>query len=73
MIKALTDAPSSADKIAAYFANKTREMMVSESWTGTVKTAKSVDIVRDVLKYVPIFWASEVVSTRNFPWELHRY
>lgn len=62
MLGALTSAPSSADQIAEFFYKKTREMMVSEAWTGVGKTTKSVDIVRDVLKYVPIYWASEVVS-----------
>lgn len=61
MLNALTGEHGSAEKIANFFFQKTREMMVSEAWTGVGNTTKSVDVVRDVLKYVPIYWASEVV------------
>ena len=44
MLGALTGAPGSADKIAEFFHNKTREMMVSEAWTGVGKATKSVVI-----------------------------
>lgn len=61
MLQALTGAPGSVDQIVQFFYQKTKEMMISEAWTGVGKSTKSVDIVRDVLKYVPIYWASEVV------------
>lgn len=62
MFDALVGAPGSADKLADFFYQKTRELMVSEAWTGVGSQTKSVDVVRDVLKYVPIFWASDMVS-----------
>ena len=62
MLQTLTSAPGSADQITQFFYQKTRELMVSEAWTGVGISTKSVDVVRDVLKYVPIVWASEVVS-----------
>ena len=61
MLQALTAAPGSADAIAGFFYDKTRELMVSEAWTLVNQTVKSVDVVRDVLKFLPVYWASEVV------------
>ena len=65
MVQALTSAPGSADQVARFFYEKTREMMVSEAWTLVNQTVKSVDVVRDVLKLLPIYWASEVVCLPN--------
>ncbi len=63
MLDALTGAPGELDTIAEAFYTKTRELMVTESWTSTTheKKLKNVDVVRDVLKYVPLYWACEVV------------
>ncbi|EKM53767.1 uncharacterized protein PHACADRAFT_260261 [Phanerochaete carnosa HHB-10118-sp] len=62
MLGALAGAPGSVEKIAEFFYRKTREMMVSEAWTGVGRSTKSVDVARDVLKYVPIYWACEVAG-----------
>ena len=64
MLDVLTGAPGELDTIAEAFYNKTRELMVAESWTSTTyeKKFKNVDVVRDVLKYVPLYWACDVVS-----------
>ena len=62
MLGALTGADGATDKITSFFYQKTRELMVNQAWLGVGKTTKSVDVVRDVLRYVPIYWASEVVS-----------
>ncbi|KIP10018.1 hypothetical protein PHLGIDRAFT_101881 [Phlebiopsis gigantea 11061_1 CR5-6] len=64
MVAALTAAPGSADAIAQFFYDKTRETVVAEAWTLVNQTVKSVDIVRDVLRYLPLYWASEVAGIR---------
>ena len=62
MLEALTGEPGSADKIAQFFYSKTRELMAREAWSGVVGQTRSVNVVRDVFRYVPIYWASEIVS-----------
>lgn len=51
----------STDKITGFFYEKTRELMQRESYALVQSSTRAVDIVRDVLKYVPIHWASELV------------
>ncbi|KAH8104009.1 linoleate diol synthase [Cristinia sonorae] len=62
MIKALTGTPDGTSKILDYFYKKTRDMMMNESWTAVACNTRNVDITRDVLKYVPIHWACEMVG-----------
>ncbi|PSS35388.1 hypothetical protein PHLCEN_2v1661 [Hermanssonia centrifuga] len=64
MLDALTGAAGSLDKITESFYQKTRELMITESWACVGQTVKNVDIVRDVLKYVPLYWACEVAGIR---------
>jgi hypothetical protein len=55
--------PGETDHIAHYFYEKTRELIKVKSYSLTDKNTKYVDIVRDVLCYVPLHWAaSELVS-----------
>ena len=61
MLEALTGAPGSLDKIAESFYNKTRELMISQSWPCVGQNVRNIDIARDVLKFVPLYWACEVV------------
>lgn len=43
--------------------------MMKESWSSVGSNVRNVDISRDVLKYVPIFWACEMVRiTQLFDW-----
>ena len=54
--------PGETDHIAHYFYEKTRELIKLKSYSLTDKNTKYVDIVRDVLCYVPLHWAaSELV------------
>lgn len=46
------------DQILSFFYNKTRELMVRESYSLVGVQTRSLDIVRDVLKYIPLHWAS---------------
>ncbi|GJE94143.1 linoleate diol synthase-like and cytochrome P450 domain-containing protein [Phanerochaete sordida] len=64
ILQVLTGAPGSEEKILGFFSSKTRELVINVSWSVSQKPIKNVDIVRDVLKYVPIYWASEVAGIR---------
>jgi hypothetical protein len=46
------------EKIAHYFYEKTRKVIISKSFTVSDKGVKIVDIVRDVLRYVPLYWTA---------------
>jgi hypothetical protein len=50
--------PGETDHIALYFYEKTRELIKVKSYSLTDKNTKYVDIVRDVLCYVPLHWAA---------------
>src|SRR6266404_5494528 len=64
VLRVLGDPPERADKIAHYFYEKTRELINAKSYSLTDKNVKYVDIVRDVLCYVPLHWAAtELVRT----------
>ena len=65
IIGALTGEPGSMDKITEYFFQKTREVITQESNTLVGCTTKTVDLARDVLKFVPIYWAAELVGSRG--------
>jgi hypothetical protein len=49
------------DKIGAYFRDTTRKLINSHSFTLVGGKTCVVDIVRDVLKVVPVYWAAEIV------------
>ncbi|KAI0923759.1 hypothetical protein AcV5_009223 [Taiwanofungus camphoratus] len=68
-LSALVGAPSSPDNITSFFYRKTRELMLQESYSLVGSPTKNVDIVRDVLKFVPIHWASELagISLKSKP------
>ena len=58
--------PDQSEKIAQYFQEKTRKLMVSKSFTVSNKGINMVDIVRDVLRFMPLHWAAtEVVCTSD--------
>ena len=58
VLRALTSSPNALDKIAQSFYDNTRTLMSSKSYTLTDKNTRNVDIVRDVLKYIPLRWAA---------------
>lgn len=72
-LDALIGSPGALDEIARSFYQKTRELMVAQSWSVVGKPVRSVDVVRDVLKFVPLYWASEVVSGVCFAIRQHAY
>jgi len=59
----LQSSPNESDKIAHYFYERTRKLIISKSYTLADKGIKFVDIVKDVLRYVPLYWtATELVG-----------
>jgi linoleate 10R-lipoxygenase len=46
------------DQIAHYFYEKTRDLIKSKSYSLIDKNIKFVDMVHDVLRYVPLHWAA---------------
>lgn len=64
LVKVLTSGTSGVASIVDYFYKKTQELIKEESWTSVGSQGmhtKNVDITRDVLKFVPMYWACEVV------------
>ena len=58
VLRVLRATPERAEQIAHYFYEKTRELINIKSYSLTDKNIKFVDIVRDVLRYVPLHWAA---------------
>jgi hypothetical protein len=62
VLRVLSASPAEAGKIAQYFYERTRKLIIAKSYTLADKGVKYVDIVRDVLRYVPLYWtATELV------------
>ncbi|KAH8997828.1 linoleate diol synthase [Lactarius hatsudake] len=58
VLRVLRASPERAEQIANYFYEKTRELINVKSYSLNDKNIKYVDIVRDVLRYVPLHWAA---------------
>jgi len=56
--KALADSPETVNHIGTFFYEHTLELIKSNSYSLVGKKSYGVDIVRDVLKIVPIIWAA---------------
>ena len=62
VLRVLQETPDQGEKIAHYFYERTRKLIISKSFSLTDDGVKFVDIVRDVLRYVPLYWtATELV------------
>ena len=57
-LRVLRASPEQVDQISQYFFEKTRELIKVKSYSLTDKNIKFIDIVRDVLRYVPLHWAA---------------
>jgi len=58
----LQASPDQGDKIANYFYERTRKLIVSKSYILADKGVRFVDMISDVLRYVPLYWtATELV------------
>lgn len=60
--KALTDSSESVNKIGKYFYDTTRELIESCNYSLVGKKTYGVDIVRDVLRIVPVYWAASEIA-----------
>lgn len=70
--KALGDTPDSINKIGRFFYEKTRELIDARSFSLVGKKTNGVDLVREVLKYVPVYWAASDIAgfslkTKDYP------
>ncbi|KAF9240691.1 heme peroxidase [Melanogaster broomeanus] len=54
--------PEAIDKIRQYFYKKTCELIVASSCSLIGENTKAVNVVRDVLKLVPVYWAASEVA-----------
>ncbi len=66
LVQALVGSQGAEDDIKKFFYEKTRELMQRESCQSVGTSVRTVDVVRDVLKVVPIYWACDVVNTSCF-------
>lgn len=58
VLRVLQASPDQTEKIAHYFYERTRKLIISKSFSLTDNGIKFVDIVRDVLRYVPLYWTA---------------
>lgn len=62
VLGALAGTAEAGAEIAKFFFEKTRELIKSNSFNLSGSKTRSVNIVRDVLKAVPIHWVADIVS-----------
>lgn len=63
LIQSIFVPPSELDKTGAWFHDKTVALLREKSYTLVDKTKHSVDVVKDVLRLIPVHWSSsQVVS-----------
>ncbi|KAJ6515136.1 linoleate diol synthase [Mycena vitilis] len=58
----LFESPESLDKLGAFFRDTTQKLISTHSFTLVGGKKCVVDIVRDVLKVVPVYWAAEIAG-----------
>ena len=67
VLKALLPSEEAFEKIGEFFYQKTRSLMHSKAFSLSDKGVMNVDVVRDVLRFVPLHWAAtEIVRKCNF-------
>lgn len=60
---ALANSPEAIAKIGKFFYDTTLQLITASSFSLVGKKTHGVDIVRDVLKLVPVYWAAaDIVS-----------
>ena len=62
LVEALVGKGGGEDNVKRFFFEKTRELVERESCRAVGSSTRTVDVVRDVLKVVPIYWACDMVS-----------
>ncbi|KAI0059711.1 linoleate diol synthase [Artomyces pyxidatus] len=71
VLRALGGTTGDYDDIAEYFYGKTRALIASKSYTLADKNVRNVDIVRDVLRYIPLHWAATELAGIQFKSDKH--
>ncbi|KAG6381666.1 heme peroxidase [Boletus reticuloceps] len=61
-ISALAPSPEAIEKIGQYFYKKTAELISAASCPLINSNTKSVNIVADVLKLIPVYWAASEIA-----------
>ncbi|KAG2338641.1 heme peroxidase [Suillus weaverae] len=61
-ISALAPSPEAISAIGKYFNNKTKELIELHSFSLIGQSTRAVNIVRDVLKFVPLNWAATEIA-----------
>ncbi|OJT01856.1 Linoleate 10R-lipoxygenase [Trametes pubescens] len=64
MLDVLVGGEGGESAIRRFFFEKTRELILRESYTAVASPVRSVDIVRDVFKAVPIHWVCELTGIK---------
>ncbi|KAG1740010.1 heme peroxidase [Suillus lakei] len=62
-ISALAPSAEAISAIGTYFNNKTKELIEQHSFSLIGKNTRAVNIVRDVLKFVPLHWAATEIAS----------
>jgi len=61
-VGSLAPSPDAIEKIGQYFHKKTAELITASSCPLINTNTRSVNIVRDVLKLVPVYWAASEIA-----------
>ena len=64
--KALADSPETVNNIGTFFYEHTFELINTNSYSLVGKKSYGIDIVRDVLKIVPVLWAASAIVIHNY-------
>ncbi|KAH9940835.1 heme peroxidase [Epithele typhae] len=64
LIDVLIGSPMFESTVKHFFLNKTRELMQLESCRSIGTSTHTVDIVRDVLRVVPIYWVADMAGIK---------
>ncbi|CAE7179209.1 unnamed protein product [Rhizoctonia solani] len=62
MHKVMVGSPEAVDYNVAWYAAKTTELVKEKSFSMSKNSTRSVDIVRDVLNLVPVYWVSQEMA-----------
>ena len=62
LLAALAGAPEAEAAIKRFFYEKTRDLVQRKSCQSVGTSTRTVDLVRDVLKPVPIYWVASLVG-----------
>jgi hypothetical protein len=65
ILRVLQGSPHQAEEIAHFFYERTRRLIILKSYTLSDKGVMFVDVVRDVLRYVPLYWTATELACHS--------